>query len=489
MALAKRPRQPWLAALLSFLVPGLGQAYLGRWLLGVILIVPFALIVVGAVAIWLGGQETLRRQVFSSPFLIGLFVLNATLFLWRAFAIAHAGLSDDQAATPRVRRGTAWPQRLGLAAIGLLLVSTAAMHFYVGMIVVRLNATLDEVFDPGMGGQGRDPGGEPAGEEPVEEVPEFQWDGRGRINFLLVGLDDAPGREASLTDTILALSIDPADESAVMISIPRDTGFVPLSSDAIYPDRLYPKKINQLAGEARANPDRWCPDRLISSNADAAACGIATLEDTVTLYLGIPIHYSARIDLLGFERLIDAVGGIELCLEGRLVDPQYTDPSSGARGLELPAGCHPYDGASALAYARSRQGWIEMPNGTREPQNDFLRADRQQEILLAVRDELERSNYLIDLPPLLEAIGSLVTTDFPRNQAGDLASLLPLVTGPSIERVVLGYPEFVDLPVDPDLNYLLTPRRDAIRAEMEDLFGRDHELEGWYLAEDAGTIP
>ncbi len=485
MALAKRPRQPWLAALLSFFVPGLGQAYLGRWLLGVILIVPFALIVVGAVAIWFGGQETLRRQVFSSPFLIGLFVLNATLFMWRAFAIAHAGLSDDPTAPPTVPREPAWTQRLGLAAIALLLISTAAMHFYVGMIVVRLNATLDEVFDPGMGSQGRDPGGEPAGEEPVEEVPEFHWDGQERINFLLVGLDDAPGRQASLTDTILALSIDPADESAVMVSIPRDTGFVPLPSDAIYPDRIYPKKINELAGEARANAEQWCPDRSISNDAEATSCGIATLVDTVELYLGIPIHYSARIDLVGFERLIDAVGGIQLCLEGRLVDPLYIDSSGNARGLELPAGCHAYDGASALAYARSRQGWIEMSDGTREPQNDFLRADRQQEILLAVRDELERSNFLVDLPPLLDAIGSLVTTDFPRGQAGDLASLLPLVTGPAIDRLVLGYPDFVDLPVDPDLNYLLTPRREAIRAEMEALFGRDGELEGWYLGEDA----
>ena len=489
MALAKRPRQPWLAALLSFLVPGLGQAYLGRWLLGIVLIVPFTLVLVGGVAIWFGGQEALRRQVFSAPFLIGLFVLNATLFMWRAFAIAHAGFSEEATATSPIRRGAPLSQRLGLAAIGVLLLATAAMHFYVGMVVVRLNATLEDVFDPDMGGQGRDPGVQPGGEEPVEEVPEFQWDGRERINFLLVGLDDAPGREASLTDTILALSIDPADESAVMISIPRDTGFVPLSSDAIYADRLYPKKINQLAGEARANPERWCPGRLITNDADAAACGIATLEDTVSLYLGIPIHYSARIDLLGFERLIDAVGGIELCLEGRLVDPEYTDPSSNARGLELPAGCHPYDGASALAYARSRQGWIEMPDGTREPQNDFLRADRQQEILLAVRNELERSNYLIDLPPLLEAIGSLVTTDFPRSQAGDLASLLPLVTGPAIERVVLGYPQFVDLPADPDLNYLLTPRRQAIRAEMESLFGREDGLQGWYLAEEATTTP
>jgi hypothetical protein len=73
-----------------------------------------------------------------------------------------------------------------------------------------------------------------------------------------------------------------------------------------------------------------------------------------------------------------------------------------------------------------------------------------------------------------------VSTDFPRDRAGDLASLLPLITGPDIERIVLGYPEFVELPVDPETNYLLIPKRDAIREEMARVFGSD-ALVGWYL--------
>ena len=80
-----------------------------------------------------------------------------------------------------------------------------------------------------------------------------------------------------------------------------------------------------------------------------------------------------------------------------------------------------------------------------------------------------------------------VNTDFPRAKAGDLASLLPLITGPRIERVVLGYPDFVDLPVNPTLNYLLIPRRDDVRAEMRRLFGAS--LQGWYLGGDAHGPP
>ena len=78
-------------------------------------------------------------------------------------------------------------------------------------------------------------------------------------------------------------------------------------------------------------------------------------------------------------------------------------------------------------------------------------------------------------------------TDFPRGLAGDLASLLPLITGPAIQRVVLGYPDFVDAPVDPLKNFLLIPRRDDIRTEMQRLFGP--VLDGWYMGSEAAVPP
>jgi polyisoprenyl-teichoic acid--peptidoglycan teichoic acid transferase len=481
--ISSRPRHPWLAALLSFIVPGLGQAYLGQWPLGVVLAVPFFL-ALGMVAVLLtSGLESLGNVFFSTTFLVGVFALNAALLGWRLFAIAHAGMASTEpamgAATPV--EPIAWRTRGSQLILALLIVAAVGMHAYVAMVVMQLNTTLGQIFE--------DPAPPPAAppddeEEPVEEEPTYAWDGRERVNFLLVGVDEAPGREAALTDTILALSVDPAENSAVMVSIPRDTGSIPLPDTSIYAGARYPGKINGLASEAAANPALWCPAMTVLDEDDAQRCGIRSLQESVSLYLGIPIHYYARVDLLGFGRLIDAFGGVELCLPGRLVDPTYLDPVSGERGLDMPAGCAHYGGREALAYARSRQGYIEMPDGTREQQNDFLRADRQQQILLALRAQLDAGNILFDLPDVLDAIGNTVTTDFPRSQAGDLATLVPLVTGPDIERVVLGYPEFVDLPVDPRTNYILTPRRDAIRDEMERLFGQG-ELEGWYLATDA----
>ena len=272
-----------------------------------------------------------------------------------------------------------------------------------------------------------------------------------------------------------------------MISVPRDTGYVPLPDATLFADGLYPDKVNELAMQASLDPATWCPDLA----DDPEACGLRTVERSIGLYLGLEIHHYALVDMAGFASMIDAIGGVELCLDGRLVDPNFDGSLTNHEtneGLVLEPGCRLYDGITALAYARSRQGYIEMPDGERVQQTDFDRAERQQRVLLAMRQELTEADTFLELPQLLAAIGRTVSTDFPRDQAGDFASLLPLIAGPDIERVVLGYPEFVDLPLEPEVNYLLIPKRDAIREEMARLFGLD-ELQGWYLGSTAPVRP
>jgi LCP family protein required for cell wall assembly len=490
-----RPRHPALAALLSFLFPGLGQAYAGQTLLAVLLAAPVALLVIAAILAATLFAEQVRNDLFSSTFLSTALLLDVALLFWRLVAIAHAGLwrgapvpvavgaaersadvAEHHAAADAARRAG------GIGLVILLLVATVAMHAWAGIVIGRLNTTLADVFS---GGQGPTGGGGAGPRAPLNE-PTYAWDGTDRINFLLLGVDAAPGRGHSLSDTILAVSIDPVADTAVMISVPRDTGFLPLPDTRIYADGLYPRKINELATQASLDPALWCPDLPVEA---AAACGVRTLERSVGLYLGIPIQYYAQVDLEGFTRMIDAVGGLNLCLPGRMVDPQYTAPGWEGRGAELEAGCRAYDGDHALAFARIRKGWIELPDGTLDYQNDFKRADRQQQVLLALRGEFAEADLILELPGLLEAVGSTVSTDFPRTMAGDLASLLPLITGTDIEREVLGYPDYVDAPTDPELNYMLLPRRDDVRAGMQALFGPTVVLDGWYLGTDEPLPP
>ena len=471
----RHPR-PWLAALLSFFFPGLGQAYTGRPVLAVILALPVVILIVAVVAILNGVGGPLRNSLLSSGFLIAVIAGNLALFGWRAFAIVNAGLTPP-VADPRERR-------IGLLSVSILIVLTVAMHAWVGIVVAQLDDTLRQVFGGTLVPDEPlpDPSGSPA-EDPDAPInaPDYRWDGTDRINVLLLGTDAHETRDAVLTDVILVVSIDPVEETAVMISVPRDTGFVPLPDESLFEAGLYPDKVNELFANANLDPAAWCPDLEVVAGADA--CGLRTIERSIGLYLGIEIHHYALVDMAGFAQLIDALGGLRLCLPGELHDPEFDGSLENVEGQEalvLPAGCHQYDGLDALAYARSRKGWIELPDGTREPQTDFARNERQQAVLLALRDELAQADLIFELPNVLRAVGRTVSTDFPRDQAGDLASLLPFIAAPDIERVVLGYPKYVDLPAEPDVNYLLVPRRDDIRAEMARIFGED-ELSGWYL--------
>lgn len=466
-----RPRHPGRAAFLSFLFPGLGQAYAGQWRLALAFALPALILLVGlAAALTLFGSQ-LRNEILSAAFLGALLVANLGVAAWRLAAIG-------QAAAPIVRHDAGpigWHRILSIGLVVLLVATTVGMHAWIGGLIGRLDATLDDVFAGGQPGGG-------SGGRPLNQ-PAFRWDGTERITFLLLGIDSGVGRDEALTDTILVVSVDPVAGTAVMVSVPRDTGFVPLPDRSVYPDGIYPKKINELSSEAGANPAVWCPDLP----APATGCGLRTLQRAIGLYVGVPIQYYATVDLQGFVDLIDAIGGVTLCLEGPMLDPEYGGPTWSGIGIELPAGCQPYDGTHALAYARIRKGWIELPDGTRERQDDFKRAERQQLLLLQVRRDIAQADVIFELPAILSAIGRTVATDFPRSLAGDLASLLPLITGPDIVRVVVSYPEFVDPPLDPLVNYLLIPRRDDVRAEMERLFGPT--LDGWYLGTTADGPP
>lgn len=469
-------RRPWLGAVASFAFPGLGQAYLGRHRLALLLGLPALVVVLLVIAVVTGIISGVRNSLLDSDVLVGVLVANGVLLIWRGIAIVEAGLVPWG-------RIVGHDRRVAVMVVASLLILTVSMHAWVGSVVIQLNETLGQVF------AGEDPDGlvsetpVPSGETPDPSAqPAFGWDGTERVNVLLIGTDAAPGRRAVLTDVILVVSVDPVARTAVMISVPRDTGYVPMPDDRLFADGLFPDKVNAISARAALAPETWCPD--LADHPEA--CGLRTIERSIGLYLGIEIHHFALIDMAGFADMIDALGGLELCLPGRLVDPRFDGTLSNKTGdgLVLEAGCRVYNGLDALAYARSRKGWIEMPDGTTDPQNDFDRAERQQQVLLAMRQELAHADTLLELPQLLRAIGRTVTTDFPRDRAGDLASLLPLITGPDIERIVLGYPDFVDLPVDPDTNYLLIPKRDAIRAEMERLFGAD-ALQGWYLGSRA----
>ncbi len=226
-------------------------------------------------------------------------------------------------------------------------------------------------------------------------------------NFLLVGSDSRAGAdpgsvdasgigtEAEVSgrrsDTIMILRRDKSTGDAALLSIPRD----------LWVD--VPGHDNQR--------------RINSAYSDGPHVLVQTLQQGE---LRIPIHHYVEIDFVGFKSLVDALGGIEIC-----VDFAIRDVST---GLDVPQpGCHVLDGVQGLAYARSRhyQEFREDGEWHEDPASDLGRTKRQQQFVnLTLNKAMER----IKVDPfaagrLVTAIGSSLSVDDELDPIAAAASL------------------------------------------------------------------
>lgn len=229
--------------------------------------------------------------------------------------------------------------------------------------------------------------------EPVSLVGED-----GRFTLLVLGSDYRRGHAGNRTDTIMVVSIDPTDGATTVASIPRDTVAFPLPGGG-----RFSAKVNGLYQHYVA--------------ASGAAEARTSMKRAIGAALAVEIDNVAVIGFDGVERLVDAVGGVDVTLKKAVNDPQYW-LSATRRGVRFPAGKNHLDGERALIFARTRKG-----------DNDFERARRQQQLMAAaVRAVRERG--LRHLPELLEIARSTVQTDLPLTEA---ARLFEIVAGARLD--------------------------------------------------------
>ena len=330
-----------------------------------------------------------------SPQVLGtLLVLNWLVLAWRLLAVGQAFLDTGR---------TGPTGRLGIVGIVVIMLLVVLPHVAVWRYGTLMGDTFARIFQPASGEDGVI-----AGNGPVPRDGE-------RINVLLVGVDKLPDRTASLTDTMIVASLDPVGKTVSMVSLPRDMVDVPLGNGDVYGP-----KLNSLLSFAERNPKTFPKG------------GMRTLEDAVGALLGIPIHYYARIDFIGFIAMVDAVGGVDINVKRLLRAKHYDGYGLPTKGFRLTKGIHHLTGAEALAYARVRKGVGET---------DFTRAARQQEVIVALRSSVSSGGSLFwRLPTLLDAVANTIRTDVPTARLPELAAIVDEVGSRDVVRVVIGHP-------------------------------------------------
>jgi LCP family protein required for cell wall assembly len=428
------PRAP-LAALLSFVFPGVGQAYNGERRLAWVLAIPAILLIVLGVLVVSIARNAVLVRLLDARFLIGLIVLDVAFLAWRVIAIVQAYVRRER---PNWRRWTTY------AAAGVLLV-TLAMHAVPAFYLGKALDTLQSVALGGGGGNSElhNSFGGVGVEVPLpSDRPDVS--AGERINTLLVGIDWRPGRTEHLTDTMLVVSLNPRTGQTAMISIPRDL------YGAILPDgRAFNAKLNSL---------------LIRATIDKATYplgGVPTLKATVGRLLGITIHYFAAINLIGFKQAVDAIGGVRITVTRTISDPTYNDEFGNKVGYFISPGTYTMNGHDALKYVRSRKGIGD---------NDFTRAARQQQLLAAIRAKLTAGNLLTALPGLLDAVKTTISTDVPADQISVLAQAVQDANVANLQRAVI-QPPLVHSATGPGGAYILVPDFAAILELGQRLMG------------------
>ncbi len=259
-----------------------------------------------------------------------------------------------------------------VAAIFIVLIAVAGFFGY------RTYKTLNKVIVKNSG-----PTAEGLKTENVA-VEKLKGEGDGRVNILLLGVGD-PGHAAEdLSDTMIVASYDPKTKDVAMLSIPRDL-YVKI------PNNGY-SKINSAHAFGEQYKEGTGPDLA---------------KKTVSEVLGIPIHYYIRTDFTALKQAVDTVGGVDIDVLSTLIDPDYPCEKNEGKvcGFSILAGPQHFNGSSALKYARCRKGNCG---------DDYGRAKRQQDVLVALRQKATKLNILANpakVVEILDIVGKNVRTD------------------------------------------------------------------------------
>ncbi len=406
-----RARSPFAAAFLSLIFPGLGQLYAGAPLRALAFAAgPILLLALAAGTILRVDRIALLGFLIDPTVLDAVFVVNLAILVYRLVAIVDAYRvaeflnAADASGDGRAGRARIGRNPLSIAGLIAIVLVMAGSHVVVarydmlaqgfldnGCIFISdpdKECALDATPSPGQAatptpsddeGTAAGPTDSPVPEEtpagsalPQVSIP--PWDGKERLNILLIGADQRPGEGTFNTDTLIVVSIDPVSKQVAMFSLPRDTEGVPIPPG---PARnvfgsVYSGKINAWWTNIHRRTD------LFPGSVKNGTVGYNGLKAIMGYLYGLDIKYFVEVNFDGFQKVVDTMGGVTVNVQVPVSDDRFPSINGGLRRVYIPTGIQHMNGAEALRYARSRHG-----------SNDFDRGARQQRVLLSMREQAD----------------------------------------------------------------------------------------------------
>ena len=215
----------------------------------------------------------------------------------------------------------------------------------------------------------------------AEAVEEGLLTAKDKSTIMIMGVDERED-DVGRSDTLMIATVDPKKDQAALLSIPRDT-------------------------RVKINGHGW--DKI---NAAYAYGGEKLTQRTVEDFLGVNMDHYIIINTHAFQKIIDAIGGIDIDVEKRMY---YEDPwdDDGGLVIDLRPGKQHMDGKTAVTYVRFR-----------DEEGDIGRIKRQQKFMKACMDKITSPAIIPKLPSVIKEVLGSVKTDLSMRQLLEFAGTL-----------------------------------------------------------------
>ena len=355
------------------------------------------------------------------------FSLIALGLLWVALiATTHIATRPGGLLQPRRLLGAAVVTALAFGVAAPSAVGARYSHDQVKLV--------EKVFGPISIGDDGDPLDEvQSSSRPTlyTESKDDPWKGIPRVNVLLLGADGSEARadvveEASIrTDTIIIASIDTVTGDTLLVQIPRNVRFAPFERGSELHD-IWPDGFRGATEAESWLTSLWAAIELYHPEVLRGNTyrGAEALKQAVEGITGLEADYFMMLDIDGFQRLIDAMGGVRVNIN----EPLPKGTASNCRNPErclMPGPNQKLDGSDAMWYARSRK-----------TTSDYSRMARQSCLIDAVIKQANPTTMLTSYEGIADAASNMVTTDIPQRDLKAFVQLAFKVKDAKIQRLL-----------------------------------------------------